>query len=78
MKGTVIGRERALLSKLADGTHVVRGQAVYDMPQAQFQYRATPDGAEFADGLVVTRKGKTVLRSQRMAPPSSSRRLPTR
>jgi imidazolonepropionase-like amidohydrolase len=60
LKGTVIGHERAVLSKLADGTHVVRGQAVYDMPQAQFQYRATPDGAEFADGLVVTRNGKTV------------------
>lgn len=65
MKGTVIGHERALLSKLPDGTHVVRGQAVYDMPQAKFQYRATPDGAEFADGLAVTRNGKTVIAKPR-------------
>lgn len=65
MKGSVIGHERALLSKLGDGTHVVRGQAVYDMPQAQFQYRATADGAEFADGLTVTRKGKTVTAKPR-------------
>jgi imidazolonepropionase-like amidohydrolase len=60
MRGTVIGHERAVLSK-TKGARVVRGQAVYDMPQVQFQYRATPDGAEFADGLAVTRNGKTVI-----------------
>jgi imidazolonepropionase-like amidohydrolase len=61
MNGSVIGHERALISKLADGTRVVRGQAVYDMPKAVFQYRATANGVEYTDGLAVTRKGGKVI-----------------
>jgi imidazolonepropionase-like amidohydrolase len=61
MNGSTIGHERVVISKLADGTQVIRGQAVYDMPKAVFQYRATADGVEFADGLAVTRKGGKVI-----------------
>jgi imidazolonepropionase-like amidohydrolase len=61
MNGSVIGHERAMVSKLADGTRVVRGQAVYDAPHAVFQYRATVNGVEFTDGLTVTRDGKKVI-----------------
>lgn len=65
MNGNVIGRERALLTKLADGKPVVRGQAAYDTPHAIFQYRATTDGVEFADGLAVTRAGTKVIAKPR-------------
>jgi hypothetical protein len=61
MNGSVIGHERALLSKLADGTRVVRGQASYETPQAVFQYRATADKLDFTDGLTVTRDGTKVV-----------------
>ncbi len=61
MNGTVIGHERALLSKLADGKPVVRGQAAYDTPQMVLQYRATADGVEFADGITVKRDGTKVV-----------------
>ncbi|HEY5926058.1 MAG TPA: amidohydrolase family protein [Kofleriaceae bacterium] len=61
MNGSVIGHERALITRLADGTLVVRGQAVYESPQAVFQYRATANGVDFADGLSVTRSGKKVI-----------------
>jgi imidazolonepropionase-like amidohydrolase len=61
MNGSVIGQERAMISKLADGTRVVRGQAVYDTPQMVMQYRATVDGVEFTDGLSVKRHGKKVI-----------------
>jgi imidazolonepropionase-like amidohydrolase len=61
MNGSVIGRERAVLSKLDDGTRVVSGQAVYDTPQAVFQYRATPDSVKFSDGLEVKRNGTKVV-----------------
>jgi hypothetical protein len=50
-----------VISKLADGKRVVRGQAVYDTPQAVFQYRATADGVDFTDGLVVSRNGAKVI-----------------
>lgn len=61
MNGSVIGHERALITKLADGTRVVRGQAVYDSPQMQLQYRATESGVAFADGLEVKRAGTKVI-----------------
>ena len=62
MGESVIGHERAQISKLVDGkTLVVRGQAVYDTPKAVFQYRATPDTLEFTDGLSVTRAGSKVI-----------------
>jgi imidazolonepropionase-like amidohydrolase len=69
MNGSVIGHERALIAKLADGARVVRGQAVYDMPQAVFQYRSTADALEFADGLVITRDGKKVIAKPRDGKP---------
>ena len=56
-----IGKERAVISKLADGTRVIRGQAVYDMPSLQLLYRATPDAVEFTNGPKVTRAGKNVI-----------------
>jgi imidazolonepropionase-like amidohydrolase len=61
LNGGVIGHERAVISKLADGTRVVRGQAVYDTPHMVFQYRATPDSVDFSDGLSVSRKGTKVI-----------------
>jgi hypothetical protein len=61
LSGNVIGRERARISRLEDGSLVVRGQAGYDAPAVAFQYRATADGVEYADGLVVARKGAKVV-----------------
>lgn len=69
LNGTVIGHERALISKLADGTPVVRGQAAYVSPQAVFQYRATPDGVEFIDGLTVARDKTKVIAKPKSGPP---------
>jgi imidazolonepropionase-like amidohydrolase len=61
MNGTVIGRERAMISKVDDNNVVVRGQSVYELPQAVYQYRATPNAVEFTDGLKVTRDGKKIV-----------------
>ncbi|NVB84417.1 MAG: amidohydrolase family protein [Kofleriaceae bacterium] len=61
MGTTVIGHERALISKLADKTFAVRGQAVYDMPALVLQYRATPDALEIADVVSVKREGTKVI-----------------
>lgn len=61
MNGSVIGRERAMISKLADGTQVVRGQVGYESPPVVFQYRATANEVELTDGLKVTRSGKKVI-----------------
>lgn len=61
LNGSVIGHERAVISKLPDGTRVVRGQSAYDSPPLVFQYRATRDKVEFSDGLTVTRDGTKVI-----------------
>lgn len=69
MNKTVIGRERMLVGQLADGTHVVRGQAAYDTPSAVFQYRATPDKLEFLDGLTVTKTRSKVIATPKNGTP---------
>jgi hypothetical protein len=61
MGSTVIGHERALISKLADKTFAVRGQAVYDTPSLVMQYRATPDALEIVDLVSVKREGGKVI-----------------
>ncbi len=70
MNGTVIGRERALVSKLASGARVIRGQAAYEMPQLVMQYRATADTVEFTDGLAVTRTGTKVVAKPKTGDPA--------
>lgn len=61
MGSAVVGHERALISRLADKTVAVRGQAVYDTPPLVIQYRATPELFEGADGLTVRHDGTKVI-----------------
>lgn len=61
LNGSVLGRERAVISKLADGLPVVRGQAVYETPSAVIQYRATRDSIELVDGPSLARSGSKVV-----------------
>jgi imidazolonepropionase-like amidohydrolase len=61
LNGNVLGRERAVISKLADGAPVVRGQAVYETPSVVIQYRATRDTIELVDGPSLTRNGTKVV-----------------
>jgi imidazolonepropionase-like amidohydrolase len=68
INGGVIGHERTQIGELAGG-RVVRGQAVYDAPRVVFQYRATPDGVAFADGLTVTRAGPKVIAKPKAGDP---------
>lgn len=59
--GAVIGREVAQFSRLEDASVIIHGRAVYDTPSMAFQYRAAQDRLEYTDGLVVERKGSTVI-----------------
>lgn len=61
MGSTVVGHERAVISRLADKTLAVRGQAVYDTPGLVLQYRATPDALEIVDLVSVKREGGKVI-----------------
>jgi imidazolonepropionase-like amidohydrolase len=63
-----IGSERAILSRLADKTEVVRGQAVYVAPvPVTMKYRATRDDASLEatsvtpPTLAIARKGKDIV-----------------
>ncbi len=70
MGDSVVGHERALISRLADGkTLAVRGQAVYEMPALVFQYRATPDTLELTDLVTVTRDGTKVIAKPKTGDP---------
>ena len=57
-----IGSERGIVSRLADGSVVVRGQSVYVAPApAQTQYRATRDGATLESDIRTHDWGRIAL-----------------
>lgn len=76
MAGQPIGVERAVLSRLADGSPVVRGQVAYSAPQQmRYTYRASRDALDLTtDALspphvLVTRRGDAVEAVQDGQPP---------